>query len=56
MIFTMAISFLIFSASSFELMSTVIQKLAEQKIGADMYADSQRWSYLNEVPIAKFLD
>lgn len=38
--FTLSIAFLIFSASSFELMATVISKLAEQRIGADMYADS----------------
>lgn len=38
--FTLAISFLIFSGSSFALMSTVISKIAEQMIGADLYADT----------------
>ena len=30
--------------------------MAEQKVGADLYADTHGFGYLNEVPIANFLD
>ena len=53
--FTLSISFLIFSASSFSLMSTLIVKLTESIIGADLHASNPD-GYLNEVPIAEFLD
>ena len=53
--FTLAISFLIFSASSFALTSTLIVKGVEAFIGADMMATNSN-GYINEVPIAEFLD
>ena len=53
--FTLAISFLIFSASSFELILSLIEKTVLQYIGADMVAVS--WGgYIPEIPIANFLD
>ena len=55
LMFTLSISFLIFSASSFSLMSTLIVKLTESIIGADLHASNPD-GYLNEVPIAEFLD
>ena len=54
LMFTLSISFLIFSASSFALMSTLIVKFAESYIGADLLATNPK-GYLNEVPIAEFL-
>ena len=52
--FTLAISYLIFSASSFLLLSALIIKTAEVIIGADIRVGNT--SYLNEVAIADFLD
>ena len=53
--FTLAISYLIFSASSFKLLSALIIKNAESLIGADIRVKNPG-SYLDEVPIANFLD
>lgn len=53
--FTLAISYLIFSSSSFLLLSTMIQKTVESIIGADIQVKNPG-SYLDEVPIANFLD
>ena len=54
-VFTLAISFLIFSASSFELMLTLIEKTVLQFAGSDMVAYSWTW-LIPEIPIANFLD
>ena len=54
--FTLALSYLIFSASSFMLLSTMIQKTVESYIGADIYADAPTSMLINEKPIAEFLD
>ena len=53
--FTLAISFLIFSASSFELLSTLIEKTVLSFIGADLQAIALS-GYIHEIPIANFLD
>ena len=53
--FTLAISFLIFSASSFELLSTLIEKTVLSFIGADLQAIALT-GYIHEIPIANFLD
>ena len=53
--FTLAISYLIFSASSFLLLSSLIIKQTESLIGADIRVTHPN-SYLNEVPISEFLD
>lgn len=53
--FTLAISYLIFSASSFKLLSSLIIKTAESLIGADIQAQNLK-GFLNEGPIANFLD
>ena len=50
LMFTLSISFLIFSASSFSLMSTLIVKGVESIIGADLRASNPN-GYLNEIPI-----
>mmetsp|Transcript_20345 Transcript_20345/g.27507 ORF Transcript_20345/g.27507 Transcript_20345/m.27507 type:complete len:185 (+) Transcript_20345:843-1397(+) len=55
LMFTLSISFLIFSASSFSLMATLVVKGIESMIGADLLATNPG-KYLNEVPIAAFLD
>ena len=49
--FTLTISFLIFSSSSFTLISTLVVKTLEQIIGADLKASNPK-KYLNEVPIS----
>ena len=51
--FTLAISFLIFSASSFTLISTLIAKTVESLIGADLCATAAFGdnSFLDEIPI-----
>ena len=54
LMFTLAISFLIYSASSFALISSLVVKTSEQIIGSDLLASAQHW--LNEIPIAEFLD
>ena len=55
--FTLAISFLIFSASSFTLISTLIAKTAESLIGADLSATGYFGaSLLDEIPIQQFLE
>ena len=55
LMFTLAISFLIFSASSFSLTSTLVVKAAESIIGSDIKAQNLS-GYLDEIPIAEFLD
>ena len=52
----MSIAFLIFSASSFEILSTIMVMVGEQIIGSDMYADTQGWGFLDEVGLSQFLD
>ena len=54
LMFTLAISFLIFSASSFHLISTMVKKQAMSYIGADIKAVNLL-GYLDEVPISEFL-
>ena len=49
------ISFMIFAASSFELLSTLIEKTVLQFIGADMQGVSFT-DFIIETPIAEFLD
>ena len=53
--FTLAISFLIFAASSFELLSTLIEKSVLSFVGADVAAMALS-GYIHEIPIANFLD
>ena len=53
--FTLAISFLIFASSSFQLLSDLIGKSVLQFIGADLQAFSPE-DYISEKPIADFLD
>lgn len=56
--FTLALSFLIFSASSFELINNMIGDTVESLIGADMYANvmfGAKYSYIDEGPITEFL-
>ena len=55
LMFTLAISYLIFSASSFLLLSSLIIKQTESMIGADIRVKNPN-GFLNEVPIANFLD
>jgi hypothetical protein len=56
--FTLSISFLIFAASSFTLISTLISKTYESLLGADIMAQgvADSGNYLNEIPIAEFLE
>lgn len=54
-LFTLAISFLIFSASSFNLIATLIEKTVLSLLGADLYGLALR-GYMTEIPIADFLD
>lgn len=54
LMFTLAISFLIFSASSFALISTLVLKTAESLIGADLLATNPD-GFINEVPITEFI-
>ena len=57
LMFTLTISFLIFAASTFTLISSLIVKTAEAAIGSDIKAwNTATRSFLNEVPIAEFLD
>ena len=53
--FTLAISFMIYSASSFDLIMDFIEKPVLQSIGADMAAFNLN-GYIPEIPIADFLD
>ena len=53
--FTLAISFMIFAASSFQLISALIEMSVGQFIGADMQIISFH-QYIPEIPIADFLD
>ena len=55
LMFTLSIAFLIFSASSFELILDLIEKTYLQLIGADLGVVTWR-GYLTEIPIANFLD
>ena len=52
---TLALSFLIFSASSFNLIATLIEKTVLALLGADLYGLAYR-GYMTEIPIANFLD
>jgi len=53
----MSISFLIFAASSFAMMATLIQKTTESLIGADIYAQAgSRGGVLDEGNITAFLE
>jgi len=52
--FNMAVSFLIFSASSFELLENILTLEGEQKIGADIYGHAMG-TFLDEIPIRDFL-
>jgi len=57
--FTLAISFLIFAASSFTLLAGLIEGEVITLFGSDLYIDS--WnaddgSYLNETSLTNFLD
>jgi hypothetical protein len=54
--FTMSISFLIFAASSFQMMATLIEKTSESLIGADIYSTAGRAGLLNEKEISAFLE
>ena len=54
-LFTLSISFLIFSASSFNLIATLIEKTVLALLGADLYGLAVH-GYMTEVPIAEFLD
>lgn len=53
--FTLAIAFLIFSASSFNLMSKVLTNVLEQRTGADLTAQAQWGLYIDEIPTRDFL-
>ena len=53
--FTLAIAFLIFSASSFNLMSKVLTDVLEQRSGADLTAQAQWGLYIDEIPTRDFL-
>ena len=53
--FTLALSYMIFAASSFQITSTLISKTAKVYCGADIQANNPN-GYLNEIPIANFLD
>lgn len=55
LMFTLAISFLIFSASSFHLTSSLVVKTAESYIGADLKVFNLNDCCIDEVPIAEFL-
>ena len=52
--FTLAVSFMIFAASSFALTSNLIVQTTEAFIGADIKAQGNH--FINEVPIKEFLD
>ena len=54
-LFTLAIAFLIFAASSFNLIAALIEKTVLSLLGADLYGIAVK-GYMNEVPIAHFLD
>ena len=53
--FTLSISFLIFSASSFELLYILLQGTIVQIIGADLNGKTVG-KYIVEAPIKEFLD
>ena len=54
LMFTLAISFMIFSASSFSIIANLVIKTTEALIGADIKVKGPR--FINEVPISEFLD
>ena len=54
-LFTLSIAFLIFSASSFNLIATLIEKTVLSYLGADLYGVALH-GYMTELPIAEFLD
>jgi hypothetical protein len=54
--FTLALSFLIFAASSFSLISTMIASEAETFFGADLFVySSSKNVMLNQAPLDSFL-
>ena len=54
-IFTLAVSFLLFSSSYFKLLTSLIDKAFSKIIGADVYAFG--WlDMINEIPVAEYLD
>jgi len=57
MMFTIALSFLIFAGSTFELIGHLIISQLESTIGTDLYAASllSKTTYLDEGPISQFL-
>ena len=55
LMFTLAISFLIFSASAFELLTILLQETIIQVIGADISSQSAN-KYMVEIPVRDFLD
>ena len=54
-IFTLAVSFLIFAASYFSLLITIIEKAFGKVIGADIYAFGVN-GMITETPVAAYLD
>ena len=54
--FTLAISFLIFAASSFELLSSALLLYTTQRVGADIYGGAGKDYYLDEKAIRGFLN
>lgn len=53
--FTLAISYLIFSSSAFLVLQALIIKTAESLIGADIRVQNPG-KYINEIPMTQFLD
>lgn len=53
--FTLSISYLVFSASGFLLLSAMITDTAQALIGADLRVGNTD-GYINEIPIANFLE
>lgn len=57
MMFTIALSFLIFAGSTFSLMALMINQTLQSLFAADLYATTVMSSYyLNEQRISEFLD
>ena len=54
--FTLSVSFLFFSASSFELINTLVMKGFDKAIGADIYIFAAVTKLLAEGPLTKYLN
>lgn len=54
--FTLAISFMVFSCSSFSIITDLTKKLTYSLIGADMFVDTGDYEYLDTDTISSFLD